>query len=296
MNELNDVVEEEVDTEEIVNEEVEENLETEGNEEGSEESTEEEIHDDFKDLGEKAKKKAQKRFNKISSEKYRALEEASVSNAKNRELEDRLVKLESKLSGTTTTEATEETPAKPNRDDFDDEDEWIESLTEWKTDQKINKTLKSIETKNKKEQLQKEEKDYNTNVIENFKTKSSEAMKLHDDYLDVTSPDNISIPMNSELGKEILDSTEYGALIMYKLGNDPDLFDKIKTMSGKKLTKEIGKLELELEGSKSKPKKTKKQPPAPANVNRRGTTHSGKVDLNNISPDEYYRLQCAGKI
>jgi len=117
-------------------------------------------------------------------------------------------------------------------------------------------------------------------------------MEVHDDYLDVTS--SIQIALDSELGKEVLDSEEYGAEIMYLLGNDPDLYSSISKMSGKQLTKAIGKLEASLE-KKLKPKpKSKSKVPEPANINRRGTKYSGKPDINKMTPDEYYRLSCAG--
>ena len=233
MNIQNAEIEEEVENEEIIDTEVDE-VEGEVSEVEEETEEEEEIHDDFKDLGEKAKVKAQKRFNKMTAKNYKLLEEVTEANNRSRASEDRFAAIELKLSGGNTVEAPVETAVKPTRDDFDDEDEWIEALTEFKTDQKINKTLKAMEAKNTKAKIQKEQQEYETNTIDNFKTKSREAMELHEDYLDVTS--NVPINLESDLGKEILDSKEHGASIMYALGQDPDLFDKIKNLSGKQLS------------------------------------------------------------
>lgn len=299
---------EEIENEDLDNEEVEEETTSEESEEkGSEEeksetdeeegegSEEEEIHPDFQGLSEKAKAKAQKRFNKITTEKYKALERENRTREENQALKDRLDAIENKLSGGASTEVEVQEDPKPIRDEFDDEEEWIEALTDWKAEKAVTKTLKAEQTKKEKERLQSAEKNHNKTVTENFGKNVRDAMEKYDDYLDVTS--SVTIPLNSPLGKEILDSDEYGANIMYALGKDPDLFERMNGLSGKQLTKAIGSLESSFENSKKEtPKPKKKGPPAPPNVNRRGTSHSGKVDINKLSPEEHYRLSCEGKI
>mgnify|MGYP003147229375 CR=1 FL=1 len=293
---MNTEIEEEIENEEVLevegNEEVEETPEDIEAREAAEALAKEneDIHPDFQGLGQKAKIKAQKRFNKMTAKNYDLMDRANASDAKSAALEERLAQIEQRLTGGGSTE-TPVTPATIDRDDFDSEEEWIEKLTEVKAEQIVSKALKAKEVKAEKVRLQAAEKEHTTSTIENFKAKTVEAMAANDDYLDVTS--SISIPLESPLGQEILDSKEHGAQIMYVLGKDPDLFNSVNTLTGKQLTKAIGKLESSLEGKKT-PIKKKIQVPKPANVNRRATNHTGtKKSLKELTPDEYYRQQCS---
>lgn len=302
MNTLN--TELEVETEE----EIETNLDADGNPIGDVEETAEqiaarekeeknelEIHDDFNGLGDKAKVKAQKRFNKISGEKYRALDAESVANAKNIALENRLAVIESRLTGDAdVAQPQEDVIAKPVREDDELDDDYIERLTDWKTGKAVTEAFAAKDLKDEKKKLQTEQINHSNTTIENFKAQSAIAMEKHDDYLEITN--SVPIGLESPLGKEILESEEHGAEIMYQLGNDPELFNSIKTLTGKQLTKAIGNLEAALDKSKPEKPKQKKLPPDPANVNTRRTNHTGEaVDISKLSPDEYYRRSCGVK-
>lgn len=254
----------------------------------------EDIHPDFHDLGAKAKAKAQKRFNKITGEKYKAVQSENDTMAENRALKERLDNIEKRLSGGASTETIVETEAKPVRGEDEEDDDFIERLTDWKAKTTVNAALKANETKAEKDKLQKADADHSKNTVENFKAQSAIAMDLHEDYLEITA--SAPINLKSELGQEILDSKKYGAEIMYILGKDPELFAEVQALSGKELIKAFGPLEKAAAKAQSKKPKPKKIVPDPANVNRRGTNHTGtKKSLSEQSPDEYYRSQCAVK-
>ena len=253
-----------------------------------------ETHPDFQGLGDKGKKKAQKRFNKISAEKYKALEDAAAERNKNRELQDRLDAIEKRLGSNETSTTTEVVATKPKRDDFEDEDDFIEAIAEFKAEEKVSKTLKAIEAKQTKKRLQKEQTEKSNSQLENFKSKTMECIDKHEDYLDTTA--NVPISMDSELGQEILDSKEHCGEIMYKLGKDPDLLNELSGLSGRELTKAFGRLEASLETKKKAPLKKKKEAPGPANTNRRTTKYTGTPKIQDLSPDEHYKLSCEGKL
>lgn len=285
---------EELDQEELETneEETEEQEEQEENEESQEDDG---VHPDFQGLGEKGKRKAQKRFDKMTAEKYKALEDAAAERAKNRELQERLDAIEKRL-GVQDAPAQEETPssAKPSRHDYEDDDEYFEALADYKAEEKIQKVLKARETKETKNRMQKELTEKQNSQINNFKTKTSECIDKYEDYLDVTA--TVPISMDSELGQEILDSKELCGEIMYKLGKDPDLRNELSGLSGKALTKAFGRLEASLETKEKAPLKKKKQAPGPANTNRRNTNYTGKPKIQDLSPEEHYRLSCEGKL
>lgn len=262
------------------------------NESGVEDS-EDDVHEDFRSLGDKAKKKAQKRFNKISSEKYRALEAEQRTRQENEELKKRLEIIEEKLNNNTSSLSSNE---KPERDSFESDEEWIDALTDWKTEKKVSESINAQEAKLEKSRLKQTQEEYEAEITKNFISKSNEAMSKYDDYLDVTS--DITVSPKSDLGREILESREYGAVILYELGKNPDLFAKFSKLSGKQLTKEIGKLETSIEASikKSKPVSKVKKAPEPLNVNKRTQNHSGAVDLKKLTPEQYYKLSCEGKL
>lgn len=293
-------------TKELLSEEIEDNNEELENEESteevdetqeseeSEESQEDDVHEDFQGLGKNGKLKAQKRFNKISAEKYKALEDAAAERSKNRELQDRLEAIESRLSPQDT-QTVQTQSKKPLRDDYETDDEWFEALADHKAEEKVNKAFKAKETKEEKNRMQKQQTEKQNSLLDNFKAKTMECISKYDDYLDTTA--SVPVAMDSELGQEILHSKEHCGEIMRVLGQDPDLLNNLSGLSGRELTKAFGRLEASLETKQKKaPLKNKKQAPGPANTNRKATKYTGPPKIHDLSPDEHYRLSCEGKL
>lgn len=171
-----------------------------------------------------------------------------------------------------TTQQTES--KKPAPDDFETDEEYIEALTDWKTDQK----LKDFEGRlSKKEEQSREEKQISewNNRVKTFAEKTADFAEVLENVEDVVfSPVKIKALQESDAGPELL----------YEIAKNPELAEKIEAMSDIAAVKEIGRLESRLTKSSHGKKpvtQTKTKPKPISTVGGRG----GKVTRSIYDPE-----------
>lgn len=195
------------------------------------------------------KNKVQKRFDKLTARAY--------------EKDARIAELEAQLQQTQKFIQHQESNQKPVIDQFDTQEEFIEALTDWKLENKLT-------TQNKQQEEARKKKSEQERILElqnDFVTHSKVAMEKHKDYLEATA--GLDIQIESELGQNIMECGELGPEIMYFLGKNPDIEDKLLSLKGARLSREIGKIEAKL-SAPIKKKVTKA--PEPITPNRTAKT------------------------
>ncbi len=235
-------------------------------EEVQEQEVQEESEEDKK---RKYQSKVDKRFAKMTADKYAN--------------ERRIAELEAELKVTqqyAQPQQAQELPIGPSppREPQGPNGELIEAWTEWKVTKSLEARDTRVKAQTKKQTQAQEAQELQNNFVENTKS----AMIKYNDYIDATEDLNITI--DSELGQNILESGEQATDIMYFLGKNPAEADKLSAMSGRKLSRAIGKLEVKLAAPTKK--KTTKAPP-PINSDRTHKT-TGKVDLKTANDDAFY--------
>lgn len=244
---VEDVVEPVVEQEESANEEVTETPEGEAQAEGDE-------VDEKKDPVEESKQsRVQRRIDKLTREKYQLKGELEAM----RRMQSQQV----------------ETPApqgKPTREQFNDDAEWIEALTDYKTQQAVA----GIEHKTSQEK-----------VKSTFNQQLAQARDKYDDFDDVledVQSISVSQPINDALA-----SSPYAAEILYTLGNDLKQATALAQMPIPLAIKELGKIEARIEAREVKPKE-KKTTNAPAPI--KPVKSKGNVGLNHLDPKDAEKM------
>lgn len=166
------------------------------------------------------------------------------------------------------------------KDDFPSDEAYIEHLIEKKAEAKLS----AFEAKRAKEEKEREAQLSRQQVQQKFIQASQKAMSEYTDYLDVTA--DLNIATDSELGENIMES-DLGPQIMYYLGKNPSIEEKLLSLKGRALAREIGKIEDKL--SRPIEKKTTKAPDPITPVSSAGTgKYTGKPDLKKDSGMDFY--------
>lgn len=176
-----------------------------------------------------------------------------------------------------------DTSTRPKASDFATHDEYLESLVDWKADQKIAAINSKRQQDEAKNQVQTKFQTHNARV-ESFK-------ETHEDF-DETMENVNTIPMSLAVQESILDS-DHGPEMMYALASDPKEFKRICSLPPLQAAREMGKLETKFIKSTSTTPETKTTR-APKPVTPVRTRGVGVVkDLNdpNISYEDYKRLR-----
>lgn len=216
--------------------------------------------------GEKPKKsKIQKDFDRLTRQRGRLERE-------NRELAERLSRLESKVE---TPEAPKQTDGKPRLEDFGSYDAFNEALTDWKVDQKLN--AKAQEQTQAQRQREAQTKD--SERKERFLESSDAAREKYDDYDDVVFSDDVKITRPMAV---IIAETENPGEVAYWLGKNPSEAQRIAKLSPERAAIELGKVEMKL--SLPAPKTQTGAPPPAKTLSGGRTTRAG----NPNSPDAIY--------
>lgn len=185
-----------------------------------------------------------------------------------------------------------EPPKKPTPDQFDDYGAYVEALTDFKAEEKVNK---AIETRDQKAATEKQQQarvtTWNERVIE--------ARKTIPDYDTVMAAS--SVPVSDAVMEELRDS-ELGPQLAYHLDRNPDVAEKLNAMPPRQAAREIGRLEAKLLSTASAspdpavdaPQKEPESPVpkvkttnAPPPVKPVGQGRSTSVDLTKAGMDDY---------
>jgi hypothetical protein len=189
-----------------------------------------------------------------------------------------------------------EAPKKPTPDQFDDYGAYVEALTEYKADEKVNTALDAREkAATEKKQAETRVTTWNERVIE--------ARKSIPDYDTVMAASEV--PIAEHVLDELRDS-ELGPQLAYHLDKNPDVAEKLNTMNPRQAAREIGRLEAKLMSTVSaspdpKVDDPKEEPPAPKvkttnappPVKPVGQGRSTAVDLSKASMDDYVKQRAA---
>ena len=254
-------------------------------EESGEELTAEEI--EAKAAETPAKDSAAKRIGRLTK-KWRTVErDRDFERTKRLEAEAELKKLRLTIPATD----------KPDPEDFEDTPSYLEALTDWKVEQKLN-TQRAEATAETEETSDRQAVE---DIEEELEIIADRGRDKYDDYdalvFDkdlVLTHDMIETILQSDISEEIL----------YYLGSNPETSASLGEMSALKAAREIGKLEVEIAagipklntssegGEKSpdaKPVKTpkKKTTKAPEPIIPVKTTGVTDKDPSKMSPKEY---------
>jgi hypothetical protein len=211
----------------------------------------------------------QKRFDKLSKEKSEAQREAEYWK-----------KLALETKGATEakkepveTKKTEANDGKPKPESFDTHAEYVEALTDWKTDQKLNERDKKAE-KNRFESEQ-------SKKMQTYLEKKAAFAEKTPDFDDVIA-DADGIPVPHAVTQIIVES-EHGPELAYELAKNRDEFARICKLPPLSAAREMGKFEAKIAALTSEAKETKKVTNAPKPLDPVGT---GKGTSGPKKPEE----------
>ena len=225
------------------------------------------------DSKQKYQTKVDKRFAKLTADRY-AERDARIA------AEARLKALEEQLQYSKPQANQIDVNGKPTKDNFEYDEDYYEALTDWKVDQKLE-----AQNKRQAEQTKKQTEAQKAQEIQNtFLAEGKKVIEKYADYAVIT--EDLDIPLESELAQEIMECGGMGTEIMYFLGKNPDEEDRLKSLKGGRLAREIGKLEAKL-ATPIKKKTTKA--PVPPDYSRGSKKNTGKVNLNDTSVEDFYK-------
>jgi hypothetical protein len=175
---------------------------------------------------------------------------------------------------------------KPKADDFDTHAEFVEALTDWKTEQKLSERDQKLE----RSKLQTEQ----AKLVQTFTERREAFLKTAPDYDEVMESVD-DVPLTPAL-REIILTSENGPEIAYELAKNRDEFERISKLSPLAVAREVGKLESRLSAKSSDGKTEQKKitkapkPIDPVNAGGKGSAAKSIADPN-LSQAEYERLR-----
>jgi len=158
-------------------------------------------------------------------------------------LENRLKELEVKVNP----QPVEQVNAKPSPSQFNDAFEYAEALAEWSAEQAILNREKAETERKVQEERSKVIKSWNDRLA-NVKADLPDYDEMIASASDITVSDEI---------RDAMLESEQGPRILYHLAENPELAEKLNSMSKVSALREIGKLEARFE-AKETPKETPK--------------------------------------
>lgn len=222
--------------------------------------------------------KLEKRFSELTKQREQARQEAERERQRARELEDRLTALEKGNQPV----KVEDPDQEPQPSEFTDAFEYARALAKYAADNAL-KNRDKIETERK--------------LNEAWKSKVEAAKSEIPDYEDMVASSDITV--SDQVRDAILES-DNGAKILYHLAENPEIAEKINSLSVISALREIGRIEAGFEKPvEVKPVVKRSNAPAPITPIRGGTN----VDVPLTSdgeftgtPAQWKELRRSGKI
>lgn len=171
---------------------------------------------------------------------------------------------------------------KPSRADYTDDSEWVEALTDWKTEQKLDARLKTFEAEQAKAQA-------STQRASTWEQRQAAAIESIPDLAEVIRDSDVPVPSHVI---EAIQESEFGPQIAYHLAKHPDVAEKIGEMSQGAALRYLGRLEAQFDtpvadtSADTSVAKTTKAPP-PARPAKQAT--STEPDLGKMSMDDFIK-------
>ena len=261
--------------EEEESKEAQENEESEGDESDEETSEDEEQKVDKKKSG----------IQKLKFQRNKAREEADYwrEQALKREQAE-APKEEETLKADTT--------QKPDPDEFDTQEEYLEALSDFKVEQKMQAFEKSKQEAELKAKADEASNSFREKV-ETFK----ESVTDFDEILEDVDHINMSISV-----QQCVLESENGPRLMYELAKDPTEYERICQLSPLAAARAVGRIEAKFSDETTKPVPSKKlattKTKAPKPITPVGSSKVGAVtkDVKDMSFREYKEARHAGRI
>jgi len=225
--------------------------------------------------------KLEKRFSELTKQREEARKEAQREREAREALENRLKELEVKVNP----QPVEQVNAKPSPSQFNDAFEYAEALAEWSAEQAILNREKAETERKVQEERSKVIKSWNER-LETVKADLPDYDEMIASASDITVSDEI---------RDAMLESEQGPRILYHLAENPELAEKLNSMSKVSALREIGKLEARFEAketpkeakaeAETKPSVAKSKAPAPISPIK---TSSAVADVGVGSDGEFH--------
>lgn len=212
--------------------------------------------------GEDAQPEEQKVPLKALQEERRKRQEAEERNQRFERIFDEKMKPEPEPQQTKAPQVPPGFPAKPALESFETYDEYVDALTDWKTDLKFAQRDFQTQVQQQKTQHQQ--------VYEDHGKRTTEAKARYPDF-DAVIAASSDIPARQELISAIVESDVSGDLL-YHLAKNPAEVEKLNNLPERAMLRELGKIESRIATGVA-PKKASNAPPPIAPVGSGG----GKV-------------------
>ena len=175
-----------------------------------------------------------------------------------------------------------EAPKKPTQDEYDTYEDYIEALSDWKSDQKLAQTEKRLEEK----LTQRSARETRERAI---KEKFEEARKRLPDFDEVLRKTEVTEDVHG-----LVTGSEMPAEVAYYLGKNPEVTRRINALAPIDAAREIGKIEAKIQTRlrDASPPPKKKTPTAPALQKPLGggASSSGK-NPSEMTHEEYRQMR-----
>ena len=225
--------------------------------------------------------KLEKRFSELTKQREEARKEAQREREARESLENKLKELEGKVNP----QPVEQVNAKPSPSQFNDAFEYAEALAEWSAEQAILNREKAETERKVQEERSKVIKSWNER-LETVKADLPDYDEMIASASDITVSDEI---------RDAMLESEQGPRILYHLAENPELAEKLNSMSKVSALREIGKLEARFEAketpkeakteAETKPSVAKSKAPAPISPIK---TSSAVADVGVGSDGEFH--------
>lgn len=169
--------------------------------------------------------------------------------------------------------------APPKSDDFDSYDEYIDALTDYKTQKAIESQMQGARERRQQAQVQQQEQAR----VQSIQKTIADGRGKYDDF-DAVALSGTS-PITDYMASAIAES-DIGADLAYYLGKNPDQAQQIAEMSPTASIRAIGKLEAKVEAQLVQSKE-KSNAPAPIKPVSKGA--KANVDPDSMSIDEWMK-------
>jgi chromosome segregation ATPase len=224
--------------------------------------------------------KLEKRFSELTKQREEARKEAAKEREARESLESRIKELEGRAE-----QKPVEENVKPSPGQFNDAFEYAEALAEWSAENALLNRDKAEAERKVQDERSKVIKSWNDRLV-NVKADLPDYDEMIASAADITVNDAI---------RDAMLESEQGPRILYHLAENPELADKLNTLSTVSALREIGKLEAKFEASETpkdaktdaetKPSIARSKAPAPISPIK---TSSAVADVGVGSDGEFH--------
>lgn len=185
-----------------------------------------------------------------------------------------------------------ETKAEPKLEDFEyDKEQYTQAMIDYKINEKVQEALSNQANSQKQTQAQAEQAAINAT----FNEKAAAFASTNPDYEKVIEANGANAVYSQTLREAIITS-EYGPQLDYAMLSNPQLLDKLNSLSPVQAAREIGKLEASYTKPTPTPAKKVSSAPEPVPVSGGGGRASSDYSYNEeMDMNSYYEAYMAAQ-